>query len=302
MKDIRQEYLDKGYVIVPNLISSAKIANFLGCLDELKKNDCLYYSQSEHNWRFIKSDLDKYGLISSSFQNFTNLIWARKLSKFGKMILLSKEINNILKILSDQERFCMWQNMLFDKSTGTLDHLDSWYLDTDPMGSLFGVWIALEDIDGKGGSFHVYPESHKESSNEWINKSHEDYVFWCNKLSSKYSKKEALLNKGDVLFWHPSLLHGSSNQLIKGRSRKSLTAHYYPINFLKGGSGINSNNDSLSYKNKLTMRNKSFKYLKYSIEMDRNFKWDLLFSFKGLLKYIINTNKPKFLMNRKNYF
>ena len=50
--------------------------------------------------------------------------------------------------------------MLFYRSTSILDHLDSWYLDTDPMGSLFGVWIALEDIDGKGGSFHVYPESH----------------------------------------------------------------------------------------------------------------------------------------------
>ena len=53
----------------------------------------------------------------------------------------------------------MWQNMFFDKSTGTIDHIDTWYLDSDPMGYLFGAWIALEDIDGKGGVFHVY-QSH----------------------------------------------------------------------------------------------------------------------------------------------
>ena len=47
----------------------------------------------------------------------------------------------------------MWQNMFFDKSVGTVDHFDSWYLDTDPPGSLIGAWFALEDIDGKGGTF-----------------------------------------------------------------------------------------------------------------------------------------------------
>ena len=50
----------------------------------------------------LKVTLHKKILI---LKNFTNLIWARKLSKFGKMILLSKEINNILKILSIKKDF-----------------------------------------------------------------------------------------------------------------------------------------------------------------------------------------------------
>ena len=297
MRNLRKEYLDNGYVIVPDLIQSKKISNLLGCLEKVKKKDCLYYSQSEHNWRYIKSNLDKNNLIESSFENFTSLIWAKELSKQGKQILLSKEINEILIKLSEENKFCMWQNMFFDKSTGTMDHLDTYYLDTDPMGSLIAAWVALEDINGDGGSFHVYPGSHKQNNKEWINKPHEEYVYWCKNLSSRYEKKEALLKKGDVLFWHPSLLHGSSNQKVEGSSRKSITAHYYPINFLKGGRGINSDKYSEEYKKKLIKRNKNFKFQKYSIETDRN---DFLFCSKGLLKSLIN-NKPYFRTNRNLY-
>jgi len=298
MTNLAKEYIENGYVIVPNLIPDERILNLLNCLENLKKRNCLYYSQSEHNWRFIKSDLDKNNLIESSFENFTNLIWAKGLSKVGKQILQSKEINEILKKLSGEDKFCMWQNMLFDKSTGTLDHLDTYYLDTDPMGGLVAAWIALENIDGEGGSFHVFPGSHKESSRDWINKPHKDYVYWCKELASKYKKKEALLNKGDVLFWHPNLLHGSSNQKVEGKSRKSLTAHYYPISFLKGGGGINSDKNSKSYLKKLSSRNKSFKFLNYSIESDN--KNDLLFCTKGIIKYLLK-NKPRLQMDRRKY-
>ena len=71
----------------------------------------------------------------------------------------------------------------FDKSTGTVDHLDTWYLDTNPNGKLIAAWFALEDIKGDGGSFHIYPGSHKEESKDWINSSHDSYIKWCHKLT-----------------------------------------------------------------------------------------------------------------------
>ena len=46
---------------------------------------------------------------------------------------------------------------VFDRATGTIDHIDTWYLDTEPMGHLIAAWVALEDIDGQG-EFHVYPD------------------------------------------------------------------------------------------------------------------------------------------------
>jgi len=50
--------------------------------------------------------------------------------------------------------------MFFDQSVGTIEHQDSWYLDTEPAGRLIGVWYALEEIDRNSGPFFVVPKSH----------------------------------------------------------------------------------------------------------------------------------------------
>tara|TARA_Y100001968_G_scaffold17076_1_gene13562 strand:- start:643 stop:1086 length:444 start_codon:yes stop_codon:yes gene_type:complete len=145
----------------------------------------------------------------------------------------------------------MWQNMLFDKSTGTIDHIDSWYLDTNPPGSLLAAWVALEDIDGKGGSFHVYPKSHKNSSKSWIGLDHNKLIDWTKLCQKKYEKKKILLKKGDVLIWHPLLIHGSSSQKEAGFSRKSITAHYCPNDLLMGGNGLSESIETPNYKKKV---------------------------------------------------
>ena len=76
--------------------------------------------------------------------------------------------------------------MLFDKSTGTVDHIDSYYLDTNPMGRLIAAWFALEDINGDGGAFNIYPGSHLINSNEWIGMNHDEFVNWSrNKTKCK---------------------------------------------------------------------------------------------------------------------
>ena len=248
---LRNFYLDNGYVIFKSLISDNKIEKILLELKKFKDSNKIYYSQSEHNWRRINRDLDENGLLECSFENFTDLPWGIGLSKAGRNILQSKEILSSLRSVSNFSDFCMWQNMFFDKSTGTIDHIDTWYLDSDPMGYLFGAWIALEDIEGKGGVFHVYPKSHLSKNVSWKNVSHEEFINWSKKESQNYEKKPLFLKKGDLLLWHPSLIHGSSLQISKGFSRKSLTAHYYPINFLRGGGGINSIKDEKYQKNLL---------------------------------------------------
>ena len=51
-----------------------------------------------------------------------------------------------------------------------------------------------------------------------------------------------------------NLIHGSSSQNTEGYSRKSLTAHYFPVNYKKclgGYRGKKSDSNSESYKNSL---------------------------------------------------
>ncbi len=301
-KSLRNYYLENGYVIFKSLISNEKIEIILKELKKFKDSNKIYYSQSEHNWRKIKNDLDNNNLLECSFENFTDLPWANSLSKAGRDILQSKEILIALRTLSNYKEFCMWQNMFFDKSTGTVDHIDTWYLDSDPMGHLFGAWVALEDIDGKGGVFHVYPKSHLSINKSWKNISHDEFVNWSKVESQKFQKKPLFLNKGDLLLWHPSLIHGSSLQKDKGFSRKSLTAHYYPINFLRGGGGINSINDK-SYKKRLIKQQSSMRSYGYPIMARSSRRAILKFATIGITKFIFSSvlNKPKNLMNRKNY-
>jgi len=301
-KSLRNYYLENGYVIFKSLISNEKIEKILKELKKFKDSNKIYYSQSEHNWRKVKNDLDNNGLLECSFENFTDLPWAKGLSKAGREILQSKDILVALRTLSNYQEFCMWQNMFFDKSTGTVDHIDTWYLDSDPMGHLFGAWVALEDIDGKGGVFHVYPKSHLSINKSWKNISHDEFVNWSKIEAQKFHKKPLFLNKGDLLLWHPSLIHGSSLQEDKGFSRKSLTAHYYPINFLRGGGGINSINDK-RYKKRLIRQQASMRSYGYPI-MARSSRREIFkFATIGVTKFIFSSvlNKPKNLMNRKNY-
>ena len=300
--NIKEEYLENGYYVCKALISKKKINNILYELAKFKDSNKIYYSQSEHNWRRIKNDLDNFGLLECSFENFTDLPWAKGLSEAGREILQSVEIQNSLKKISDYEDFCMWQNMFFDKSTGTIDHIDTWYLDTDPMGGLIGAWIALEDIDGSGGEFHLFPKSHIIDKKEWRGKSHNEFVSWSKEKTKFFKKKSILLNKGDVLFWHPSLLHGSSLQKINGCSRKSLTAHYHPIDLLRGGGGKSTKVDK-EYLRKVNIQKKSSRKYGYEIFARSSRRSILKFALIGLTKYLIGgiINSPKNLMNRINY-
>ncbi len=301
MNKIKSNFDEHGYYIYPGLISHKKIDQLLEQLDIFKKRNFIYYSQSEHNWRRAKDDLDKNNLLNCSFENFTDLLWSPWLSKSGRNILQSQEINSVLQAISGKKEFCMWQNMFFDKSTGTVDHIDSWYLDSNPIGSLIAVWVALEDIDGRGGEFHVYPKSHLNRDLSWAKLNHNDFLNWSKDQSKNYDKKSFLIKKGDALFWHPLLLHGSSSQREKSFSRKSITAHYYPKDFLRGGKGKNQiiNED---YKRKVETQNKSIRKFGYPIYSRVTRRSIAKFSLFGLIKNLIDfNNSPKMFMNRLRY-
>lgn len=231
--NLRNSYLDQGYVVFKNLIPKEKTDAILMALAFFKDSRFPYFSQSIHSW--IQPQIDSYGFMNESMENFNRLYFNQGLRKSGLSVLLGSEIHFALQTLHPQiKSFVQVQNMLFDKSTGTIDHYDSWYLDTLPEGYMTAAWVALEDISEGAGPFRVYPESHKHFEKNQLNSlSHDDFRKECLNYADSHECKAALLEKGDVLFWHPSLIHGSFSQTDVNCSRKSLTAHYYPLGFGK---------------------------------------------------------------------
>jgi phytanoyl-CoA hydroxylase len=228
-------YTENGYVIFDGLIPHDKIDRVLQALSAFKKARYPYYSQSIHTW--LQPEIDSSGFMVESMENFTKLWFNAGLKKSGNDILLGHEICDALKSINPGfANFVQWQNMLFDRSTGTVEHYDSWYLDTYPAGFLTAAWIALEDIDERSGAFRVFPKSHRDFARNQLNDvTHDGFVEACAVYAKEHEFKLALLKKGSVLFWHPSLIHGALNQQQPGFSRKSLTSHYYPLGSAKKG-------------------------------------------------------------------
>jgi phytanoyl-CoA hydroxylase len=231
---LRDRYLENGYVIVRGALPDALLASALEELERFKRQKRLYFTQSTHSWAWSKS-LTSEGFLIDSIQSPTKQ-WTcgRGLRRSVTEIICSQYISKMLAEISGFEYFVNWQNMLFDKSAGTVDHSDTWYLDTKPSGFMIAAWIALEDIHVDAGRFFVVPKSNQlrlpEHSSAVIG-GHYDYA----KFIDDYVEGNGLeryapdLRAGDVLFWHPFTIHGAFNQSDERRSRKSLTAHYHPV-------------------------------------------------------------------------
>jgi hypothetical protein len=130
--------------------------------------------------------------------------------------------------------------LYFDKGSQQNIHQDTVVFHTFPRNAVVGVWIALEDISPDSGPLIYYPGSHKEPIwSEFPNypqtnlrtvpandldkfKRYDNYLAG---LKEKYKCKQALLKKGQALFWHGMLIHGGDKVNNEALSRQSLVIH-----------------------------------------------------------------------------
>ena len=302
---IKNQFHDEGFIIIRNLINEALITNILDALKKFKSKDVYYYTQSSHTW--VKSSkTTKEGYLIDSIQSPTKQRNCGELKFAAEEIISCKRISEKLQEISGNIKFVNWQNMLFDKSTGTIDHADTWYLDTKPRGHMIAAWIALEDINESAGRFFVYPKSHKLTIQENINKTFKDNYLYA-KFMHKFIKENNLkkfapaMRKGDVLFWHPFTLHGSLSQKDNKYSRKSLTAHYHPVGSARIDSAENKKNIDSYIKN---MRPSSNPDIFFDNHDPSDFQFTYVSFSKWLIKKIFkkNNNLISGIMDREKIY
>lgn len=227
---IRGHYEEHGYVVLRALIEHSIIDAFMVQYERIKRSRAfIYYSQSIH--RAIRPELNEYGFIRESMLNATRLGLFPRFSDSIKQCIYHEAVTDALTALDGHEQHVSWQDMFFDLSTGTIEHADTWYMDTDPPGSLVGAWFALENIDKQAGTFFVMPGSHRVPPLDKARyRIHEEFRKATLKFVEEHGfKPQGMpIDKGDVILWHPFLVHGGFSNQDPRFSRKSFTSHFFP--------------------------------------------------------------------------
>lgn len=133
-------------------------------------------------------------------------------------------------------------SLTFSKGSLQLLHQDACVFHTWPINALIGVWTALEDIQPNAGPLVYYPRSHREKLFGGFDnypqtqrrtsppEQSDQYQQYIEDTARKYERKEFLAKKGELIFWHGMLIHGGSQFVEPGTTRKSFVVHYMPEN------------------------------------------------------------------------
>ena len=234
-REAREYLAEYGYTVIRGLVPKGmcQAAN-LTVRDELAAYRGYLYRQTTANPELHV--FNDRGFLMNPIQNVQDVPSAQ-LGRFRSTtldILTHANVQRLLETLFDEPGKLV-QSMYFQGNTATWAHQDTYYLDSEDIGTMVAGWFALEDIKPGAGRFFVYPKSHLIDMTR--NGGDFDYAFnhdrykklvidLINRLELKCSAPA--LEQGDALFWNAKTIHGSLETRQSEYSRASLTAHYIP--------------------------------------------------------------------------
>ena len=123
------------------------------------------------------------------------------------------------------------QSMFFMKPPGARGqayHQDNFFLGASP-DTCVAAWIAVDDCDDDNGGLRVLPGTHNRPvlCHQQSADMDASYSEWQVSVDTGSVPIEAVMEAGDVLFFHGSIVHGSKPNLSE-RYRRSLVFHYIP--------------------------------------------------------------------------
>lgn len=234
---IRKHYEARGFVVLRKLIDHSIIDDFLAQYERIKRSrSFIFHSQTMHS--AIRPALNEHGFIREPMLNPTRLGLFPRFSNAIKRCIYHETVSAALHALDGHERHVSWQDTFLDLSRGTIDHADTWYRDTEPAGSMVGACFALENMVDQAGTFFVVPGSHRvRPLDQSVHKDHEGFRKATLQFVADHGfrRQGIALNKGDVILWHPFLVHGAFSNVDPRFSRKAFTSHFFPLGMKRRG-------------------------------------------------------------------
>ncbi|KAM5235007.1 phytanoyl-CoA dioxygenase, peroxisomal isoform 1-T1 [Ctenodactylus gundi] len=225
----RKFYEDNGFLVIKNLVSDADIQRFRGefekiCRKEVKPLGLLVMKDVS----VAKSEHSQSEKVVSKIQDFQE---DEELFRYCTLPEILKYVEcftgpNIMAI----------HTMLINKPPDTGKktsrhplHQDLHYFPFRPSNRIVASWTAMEHTDRKNGCLVVFPGSHKGPLQP------HNYPKWEGGVNVMYhgiqdykpnnARVHLVMEKGDTVFFHPLLIHGSGRNRTQG-FRKAISCHY----------------------------------------------------------------------------
>ena len=228
---IREYYIEHGYVVIKNLINYITCEEFKDIWDrEVKTSKSFIYRQASAKPEKHVFNSNKW--VMNPILNLQSLDpnKFKKLREKSLELFSDQKLCKIFKTLfKDKPKIV--QSMYFEGNSETWEHQDTYYLDSNVLGTMAGAWIALERIHADAGRFFICPKSHNfenlHTKENNIVENHDRYIDEIIKLikQKNIKVKAPFMDIGDVLFWNSKTIHGSLASQSKKYSRSSITCH-----------------------------------------------------------------------------
>lgn len=225
------QLVTEGYAVVSSAVDVTVCEEALRQVDALKKANADIVSKNAdefgHLYRVVNLHLALDGLKHAFARNHRGLEICDQF--FG-------------------EPTSLYTSLYYERGSEQDFHRDTPYFSTKPAGKYLGVWLALDDVDDGNGPLRVTPRSHtlppidveamaaevfpnpanipSISMEGW-----NAYQGAVQKQAQEHGlgQKNVHVKRGDVIIWHPEMLHGGAPHINKARSRRSLVMHVTPV-------------------------------------------------------------------------
>lgn len=233
------QYQSQGYLVVPKLVAS----------DEVE-------ALRAHGMDILEGRLTLPGIETlptdatreQRARRFTRIHQLHRLDAMAERFLLHPRLLDVLEVLIGPDVLAL-QTMLFFNPPGTGGqgwHQDAYYITTYP-DTLIGAWLALDRADEENGCLWVVPGSNHEpiypdrdrgslihTEGAFANlefaenaSSLDDAANTLSRVAAKYPPAIPVpVDPGDVIFFHPHLLHRSYPNRTQDRWRRAFVTHY----------------------------------------------------------------------------
>ncbi|KAF5305414.1 hypothetical protein FQR65_LT18703 [Abscondita terminalis] len=221
----RDFYEENGYLIVRNLVDSELI-------DECKErfvNMCNKKVFTKGVTAMKDSYLKKLNLHGeSAISRIQNIYHDDVFSKY----VVYKPILDIVQSIIGPNISCCHSLLINKPPNSEVDasrhpmHQDLFFFPFRPDNYLVACWTAMQTVTKENGCLYVVPKSHKMGLQPHDYPPNvENRIFYGVLDVEKYSPIYLHMKKGDTIFFHTLLLHGSGPNVTQGY-RKALTCHY----------------------------------------------------------------------------